>query len=201
MNKIMDMILRDGRNPYGSKGGYVSSDRMSDYNDDYARRNSRRDYNYDMKRDYASGYKEGMRDGMDMAMRDRATYNERSRDYEDDMRRDYGKPEYFSKKDMETWKSLMRNNDGTRGEHFRKEQVKHACQQAGIDCEKYGEDVFCLAMNREYSDGVMTAKKYGVDIPEYYADKAKEFLEDKDFDGKPEAKLYAYYKTFVEKDD
>ena len=45
------------------------------------------------------------------------------------------------------------------------------------------------------------AKKYGVDIPEYYADLAKAFLRDKDFDGKPEEKLYLYYKTIVEQDD
>ena len=107
----------------------------------------------------------------------------------------------FSHKDIETWKSMMKNEDGTRGEHFRAEQVKHACQQAGIDCEEFGEDIFCLAMNMMYSDYCKVAKKYGVDIPEYYADLAKAFLRDKDFDGKPEEKLYLYYKTIVEQDD
>ena len=185
MNKFARMLMQDGRNPYGSRGGYV--------------RDRRNDYEY---HDMARGR------GMDYA-----SYNEnrmRDRDYEDDYRRDrnedyrrrdYGKPEMFSHKDMETWKSMMKNEDGTRGEHFRKEQVKHACQQAGIDCEEFGEDVFCLAMNMMYSDYCKVAKKYGVDMPEYYADLAKAFLRDKDFDGKPEEKLYLYYKAIVERDD
>ena len=107
----------------------------------------------------------------------------------------------FSHKDMETWKSMMKNEDGTRGVHFREEQVKRACEKAGIDCEEFGEDVFCLAMNMMYSDYCKVAKKYGVDMPEYYADLAKAFLRDKDFDGKPEEKLYLYYKAIVEQDD
>ena len=131
MNKFARMLMKDGRNPYGSRGGYVRSDRRNDYEDDYARGN--------------------MGGRRDRDMEDYATYNERRmRDYEDDYRRDrnedyrrrdYGKPEMFSHKDMETWKSMMKNEDGTRGEHFRAEQVKHACQQAGIDCEEFGEDV------------------------------------------------------------
>lgn len=198
MNKYARMLMQDGRNPYGPKGGYVRSDRRNDYEDDYAMRGNRdRD-------DYARG---GRRD----RNVDYATYNDsRMRDYDDEedyrrnrdyRRRDYGKPEMFSHKDMETWKSMMKNEDGTRGEHFRKEQVKHACQQAGIDCEEFGEDVFGLAMNMMYSDYCKVAKKYGVDTPEYYADLAKSFLRDKDFDGKPEEKLYLYYKSIVEKDD
>lgn len=198
MNKFARMLMQDGRNPYGSRGGYVRD--KNDYND-YAMRGNRdrNDYGYDMvRRDRNMDY---------------ATYNEnrmRDRDYEDDYRRDrnedyrrrdYGKPEMFSHKDMETWKSMMKNEDGTRGEHFRAEQVKHACQQAGIDCEEFGEDIFCLAMNMMYSDYCKVAKKYGVDMPEYYADLAKAFLRDKDFDGKPEEKLYLYYKAIVERDD
>lgn len=182
MNKFARMLMRDERNPYGSRGGYVSSDRRNDYD----MRDRRNDYG-DMERG-----------------RDYATYNDRRmNDYDYDYRdrRDYGEPEMFSHKDMETWKSMMRNEDGTRGEHFRKEDVKRACQQAGIDCEEFGEDVFCLAMNMMYSDYCKVAKKYGVDRPEYYADLAKAFLRDKDFDGKPEEKLYLYYKTIVEKDD
>jgi hypothetical protein len=178
MNKFARMLMQDGRNPYGSRGGYVR-----DREDDYAMRGNRdredyrrNDYRRDRNEDYAS-------------------YND-SR-----MRRDYGKPELFSHKDMETWKSMMKNEDGTRGVHFREEQVKRACEQAGIDCEEFGEDVFCLAMNMMYSDYCKVAKKYGVDTPEYYADLAKAFLRDKDFDGKPEEKLYLYYKAIVEQDD
>lgn len=190
MNRFARMLLQDGRNPYGARGGYVRDREM-----DYARRD---------RRDYEDDYARGRRDYEDDYARGRGRdYDRRMRDYDDeeDYRRDYGKPKMFSRKDMETWKSMMRNEDGTRGEHFRKEQVKHACQQAGIDCEEFGEDVFCLAMNMMYSDYCKVAKKYGVDRPEYYADLAKAFLRDKDFDGKPEEKLYLYYKAIVEQDD
>lgn len=172
MNKFAKMLVTDGRNPYGSRGGYVR-----DYDD-----RTRKDYGYDYddrRRDYG--------------------YDNRREDYR--MMRDYGEPEMFSRKDIETWKSMMRNEDGTRGEHFRAEQVRYACQQTGIDCEEFGEEVFCLAMNMVYSDYCKVAKKYGVDTPEFYADMAKAFLRDKDFDGKPEEKLYLYYKSIVEKDD
>lgn len=204
MNKFARMLMTDGRNPYGSRGGYVTSSRGRDYGDDYAR--NRRDYESDMRRrdydDMRMGDMNDYRRDYEDMRRDYATYNERmdyNRDYR--MRRDYGEPEMFSKKDMENWKSMMRNEDGSRGERFRPEQVKHASQQAGIDIEEFGNDVFCLAMNMKYSDMCGVAKKYGVDIPEFYADAAKAFLRDKDFDGKPEEKLYLYYKAIVEKDD
>ena len=195
MNKFARMLMQDGRNPYGSRGGYVRSDRRSDYEDDYAMRGNRD------RRDYENDYARGGRRDREM---DYASYNDkrmRDRDYEENYSRDYGKPKMFSHKDMETWKSMMKNEDGTRGVHFREEQVKRACEQAGIDCEEFGEDVFCLAMNMMYSDYCKVAKKYGVDMPEYYADLAKAFLRDKDFDGKPEEKLYLYYKAIVEQDD
>ena len=197
MNKYARMLMTDSRQGvrgtgrYGRGGSmYYRRDR-ADY-DDMAR-GGRRDYNEDYG-DYARGGRDyqDYGDYEDMR-RDRASYN--------DYRRDYGEPEMFSHKDMEKWKSMMRNEDGTRGEHFRKEQVKHASQQAGIDIEEFGEDVFSLAMNMMYSDYCKVAKKYGVDRPEYYADLAKSFLRDKDFDGKPEEKLYIYYKAIVEKDD
>lgn len=174
MNRYARMLMTDGRRGVRGTGRYgIGGSRY------YGR--DRADYGEDY-----GDYNEDMR-------RDRASYN--------DYRRDYGEPEMFSHKDMESWKSMMRNEDGTRGEHFHKEQVKHACQQAGIDCEEFGEDVFGLAMNMMYSDYCKVAKKYGVDRPEYYADLAKSFLRDKDFDGKPEEKLYLYYKCVVEKDD
>lgn len=195
MNKFARMLMQDGRNPYGSRGGYVRSDRRNDYEDDYAMRGNRD------RRDYEDDYARGGRRDREM---DYASYNDsrmRDRNYEENYRRDYGKPKLFSHKDMETWKSMMKNEDDTRGVHFREEQVKRACEQAGIDCEEFGEDVFCLAMNMMYSDYCKVAKKYGVDRPEFYADMSKAFLRDKDFDGKPEEKLYLYYKSIVEQDD
>lgn len=181
MNKFAKMLItEDKRSP---KGGYVRDRKYFDMNYDYE------DYRRD--RDYDGHYYDDMRDRSE----------DWRRDMDDYRRRDYGEPELFKKKDIETWKSLMKNEDGTRGAHFHIDQVKRAAEKAGIDIDEFGEEVFCLAMNMEYSDNQKVAKKYGVDIPEYYADTAKAFLRDKDFEGKPEEKLYLYYKTIVEKDD
>ena len=184
MNKFSRMLMHDGRNPYGSRGGYVrdythEDMRRMDY-DDYSMRDRTRG------RDYAT-YHDG--------------YYHDDYDYRRPMMRDYGEPEFFTKRDIEAWEAEMKNEDGTRGAHFRAEQVKRACEQAGIDCEEFGNDVFALAMNMMYSDYCKVAKKYSTDRPEFYADMAKAFLRDKDFDGKPEEKLYLYYKGIVEKDD
>ena len=115
MNKFARMLIQDNRQG------------RRDYNQDYARggRRDRADYGYDMA-DY--GWEMGRKNYGDYA---RGRYRA---DYEEDMAsyNDYGKPKLFSHKDIETWKSMMRNEDGTRGAHFRPEQVKHACQQAGI---------------------------------------------------------------------
>jgi len=217
MNKYAKMLLRDRRNPYGSRGGYVVSGgrRDRDYDRNYGHGDMRRDYDDygydmardrgDMRRDYEHDYS---RRDMGMDYRDYATYHDYpDHEYRHDMvdhrryMRDYGAPEMFTKKDIDAWESMMKNEDGTRGSHFRTEQVKRACESAGIDCEEFGDDVFDLAMNMQYSDYCKVAKKYGVDRPEFYADMAKAFLRDKDFEGKPEEKLYLYYKTIVEKDD
>lgn len=225
MNKFARMLMTDGRQGvrgtgrygmggsryYGRRDRYgedYARDRNMDYGEDYARggrgRDRGMDYGYDM--DMARGGRDRNDYGWDMARgRERGDYGEDMRRGDrasyNDYRRDYGEPEMFSHKDMETWKSMMRNEDGSRGEHFRKEQCKHAGEQAGVDIEEFGDDIFCLAMNMMYSDYCKVAKKYGVDRPEYYADLAKAFLRDKDFDGKPEEKLYIYYKAIVEKDD
>lgn len=210
MNKYARMLMMDSRQGVRGTGRYGIGGR--DYNEDYARRRDRadygEDYGWDMargRRDRGEDYERGRDRGEDYG--DYRRGRDRN-DYEPDYRRgdyasynDYGKPKMFSHKDMETWKSMMKNEDGSRGEHFRKEQCKHAGEQAGVDIEEFGEDIFCLAMNMMYSDYCKVAKKYGVDRPEYYADLAKAFLRDKDFDGKPEEKLYIYYKAIVEKDD
>lgn len=211
---VKDMLMAqsrrggDGRNPYGSRGGYVTSrsprrDReMMDYNmpkGDYRRVGMppMRDYDdYDMRGDMRG------RDYADYEMHDM-----RGRDYGDygmdyDMR-DYGKMEYgkMSHEDIEKWKKHMKNQDGTMGEHFKKEQVMQAARQIGVNPEEYGEHIFPLVMNMMYSDYCAVAKKFGLDRPDFYAELAKAFLNDKDFSGEPEEKVFLYYKCISEQED
>jgi hypothetical protein len=208
MNRfVKDMLMarsgRDGRNPYGSRGGYVTSrprrDRdMEDYGmpkGDYHRGGMppMRDYDdYDMRgdmrgRDYADYEMHDMR-GRD--------YGDYGMDYAD---RDYGEMEYgkMSHKDIENWKRHLKNQDGTMGEHFKKEQVMQAARQIGVNPEEYGEHIFPLVMNMMYSDYCAVAKKFGLDRPDFYAELAKAFLNDKDFGGEPEEKVWLYYQCIA----
>lgn len=233
MNKfVKDMLMAqsrrggDGRNPYGSRGGYVESRRprrdrdMEDYGmpkGDYRRYGGgmppMRDYNdYDMRGDMRRGdYGRDYNDygSQDMrGNRDYGDYDMRGRDYGDYGMdygmRDYGEMEYgkMSHKDIEKWKKHMKNQDGTMGEHFKKDQVMQAARQIGVNPEEYGnEHIFGLVMNMMYSDYCAVAKKFGLDRPDFYAELAKAFLNDKDFGGEPEEKVFLYYKCIAEQED
>lgn len=89
------------------------------------------------------------------------------------------------------WSKKMKNADGSTGAHWTKEQVKPYMQQVGYQ----GEEIeFWVIMNAMYSDYCKVAKKYGVDRPEYYAEIAKAWLDDKD--AIPD-KAAAYYECIV----
>ncbi len=241
MNRFAREMLRggrDGRNPYGSRGGYVTSrdprgrrDR-GDYGDDdmdyrggnydghynreyeqYPYEEMRGSFEYDRQyydgnrpydmRDYRGGrydYGDDYDDYGDYRGRRR---NSRGQ-YMRDGRRDYGDDDMtmLSKRDVKDWEEDMENNDGSRGFHFSKEQAEQAAMQIGFDPKSLGDEhSFWVAMNLEYSDGCLTAKKFGVDRPEYFAEKAKEALtKDKDFEGKGAEKLFLYYKFIASKD-
>lgn len=173
-----DMRMGDGN--YEHEYDMRRGDRGYDYGYDYERGDMRR--GYDRRNDYGDYARR--RDRRGRFMRDRGEHG----------------LEFFSMEDVENWKHEMKNEDGSHGEHFNKEQVKQAAQMAGIDMHELGEIPFCLAMNMKYSDYCKVAQKYGVDRPDFYADMAKAFLKDKDFDGEPEEKLYLYYKCIVEKE-
>jgi hypothetical protein len=219
-NRIM--AVRDGRNPYGSRGGYVSYRRgrrdrdMEDYGYDMARGGRRdRGMDYGYEEDYARG--RDMRDSRDYErdyhypygsmhnpyeMYDfeqedyaRGRNGRYRRDYGDDEKMEFGK---LSKKDYEEWGKMLENADGSRGEHFKKDHAEQIARQLGIDMHSLGgAEVFAMTMNMMYADYCSVAKKYGVDRPEYYADLAKAFLHDKDYKGKPEEKLWYYYNCIV----
>lgn len=242
MNKYAEMMLRgrDGRNPYGSRGGYVVSSRRDramngeDYGEDMARRygygrasrgrrdydmedpmmrdERYRDYGYDERdyRDYGEDYGEDY--GNDYRRGGRRDYNDYGEDYRRGRRRgyrdyadygeDYGDKEHKLKpEDMEKWKKKLHNEDGTKGAHFRREQVEQAARAAGVDIHQFGEDVFLMAVNMMYSDYCKVGQKFGIDRPEFYIELAKSFLDDKDFDGKGDEKLMLYYKCIVEEDE
>jgi hypothetical protein len=91
------------------------------------------------------------------------------------------------------WVNRMENSDGSRGEHFTMELTERIRKNKNLECDPLE---FWVAMNAMWSDGVETAKKYGIDRPEYWADRAKEFL--CDADAEP-GKLEKYYRYIVKK--
>lgn len=91
------------------------------------------------------------------------------------------------------WTKAMKNEDGSKGPHWTKEQTKLFMKQVGASEVEPIE--FFAVMNAMYSDYCKVAKKYGVDKPEYYAELAKAWLEDKDA---VEGKAKMYYKCIVE---
>lgn len=177
--------------------------------DDYVEYKER---DYRTHEPYYDAYRESQHDMRDMEYR--RPYRE-SYIYSDNARRavtrhratgdynvDYAMAEKrLSRSDIEHWKKHIQNEDGTTGYHFSREEVELAAKNANINIERFGKEDFCMTMNMLYSDYCATAKKYGISRPEFYAELAKNFLDDKDFDGDGKEKLMLYYKCIVEKDD
>lgn len=97
--------------------------------------------------------------------------------------------EGFTEDDAKAWTARMENEDGTTGPHWTMEQTSQVGTVAGAH---YAPWVWYAALNMAYSDYYAVATKYGLDRPEFYADLAKAFLDDKDAGG-AEKKIAEYY--------
>ena len=104
----------------------------------------------------------------------------------------------ISDEEIQMWLKSMENEDGTKGAHWTKEQTTPLAKAHGVMMnEDVDETIWNLVMNIMYSDNCKTAKKYGVDKPDYYADLAKDWLQDEDgLQGRE--KVSAYYRNIVE---
>lgn len=205
ITRTRDMLsrrMRDGRNPYGSRGGYVVSDRARGRYDrmgDYARSPEHRSRYSDMS------YTEPMYE-------DDRNYSERNyeydRDYdktrrvgsfEYDTYRDYDNGDYrLTPKELRTWERNLENADGTRGARFGAEQVKQIAQNLGISFNEFSPELLTTMTNVMYSD---YAKAVGTTDIAMFVKMAKAFLCDDDFDGTPDEKAYLYYTSIVEDSD
>ena len=208
MNKLVkDMLL----SRYKSDKHYAPH--VYPPKEDY-RRDSRYDYaKYDMGHGSGSYRGQGYADqtydyerGQQHYGRDGYIDINREHDYRryDRTSHDYGQTEYgkMTHEDIEHWSHSLMNDDGTKGKHFKIEQVEHAAKQADVDVHKVGGmEVFCMTMNMMYADYCKVAKKFGADTPVFYAEMAKAFLDDKDFRGEGEEKLWLYYKCIAEDEE
>lgn len=120
------------------------------------------------------------------------------RDYESDMRDYNDMPIRLTKTDMHKWKKTMKNEDGTKGEHYPLEEVEKVAEKIGVRFNEYSEKEFCIAVNMMYSDYCSVIKKY---VPpdrvlHFCAELAKAFLEDED-GPEPSEKLALYFHCIV----
>lgn len=91
------------------------------------------------------------------------------------------------------WVSKMRNEDGSRGGHWKLEEVEDLLEKKQIDCDPVEA---WAAMNALYSDLAKVNGKYGMTSKEYYLEAAIAFfLHDKDA---VKDKLWIYYEYIVE---
>ena len=186
------MYYRDGRNPYGSRGGYVRDSRR-DFNYDYARR---RDMGYDynrMKREYDYpeydyGYPE----------RDYADYGYEHDYGEYDMvrdRRNYHKSRMLNEEDIENWtKKLLEQLDQKEKPLFKMDDVIKKAEAMGIRFDKvtpYEFYVTVLMMLTDYKKSIASFS------PEMYIKLAKDWLYDEDSSLKYGEKLAAYYNHII----
>lgn len=93
----------------------------------------------------------------------------------------------LTKEDAMSWMYNMKNEDGSYGAHWEIEQTRPFMVPRGITCDAWE---WAAVMNMMYSDYCKVARKNSVDRPEFYADLAAAFLEDKDA---PEDKAGLYY--------
>lgn len=107
------------------------------------------------------------------------------------MEQDDGDYPCFNWEMAEEWTAHMENEDGTTGPHWPLERIKKEIEQRGIKCDLIK---FWAVINAIYSDDVAVAKKHNVNTMDYYIDRAKAWLDDKDA---VEDKAAAYYRYVV----
>ena len=165
--------MRDGRNPYGSRGGYVSSRRP---------RGRDRAYNED------AGYWEGNFRGM---TRDRA-----DRDYDDRTYPDYAAERVLTPAEIKEWKhELMMDVNDSSKPMLMDESVLKKAKALGIKFDKFTEDEFIVTVIMMFTDHWRTIGKGSLDV---YVKLADDWLCDEDTALCGSEKLAMYYETIVE---
>lgn len=209
-----DRDMRDTRNPYGSKGGYVTQSRprrdramhdggsyyegefrgMTDHamHEDYAR--GGRDYGYED--DYARNHRDYGYYGDDYAMNGYETrrHNDYGYDYHYMPYPDYASGN-LGREELHHWKKkLYGEMEKSECEMMSEEKILKRAKEMGIKFEEFSEDEYVIAVLAMYTDYCKTLGKANLEM---YLKLAKDFLEDKDAGVKYGEKLAAYYDNIV----
>lgn len=197
MRSRRSMRMRDGRNPYGSRGGYVVSDkrgidygRMADYarSPEYARQynnfsNTRPDYAMDRdygERDYYHDRDYGIR---------RVGEFQYDTIYGDE---DYGFERLTSRELKEWARDLL---DEIKPEHkimFDKSNFEKRAREMGLDGKEFSMEELYVATLMMETDYGQTMAKYGANNLDAMICLAKDFLQDPDSDLRFGEKLASY---------
>lgn len=224
-SRLRDYLMRrDGRNPYGSRGGYVTSrrDRGMDYGDmargrdyagnDYGDMARGRDYGYDYG-DYAgSDYARGGDRGkypfelegtveMDFARR----RNSRGQFMRDghypmypmymDYGMDYASGEKLSEEDLKEWYDELCEEIPEQYKHlYKKEKIEEVAKQMGVQFDKFKPMELTVTATMLASDYQKSISPSDI---QRYVSLAQEWLNDKDSNLKGAEKLSAYYDNIV----
>lgn len=200
--------MRDGRNPYGSRGGYVTSrdprrrDRMGRM-EDYARG---RDYGYEGP-EYPNREREERmyRDGhyYPFEITGKMGYEEEMYDpyYQDMMYdyrgrgRDYAGAEMLSNRELMDWsQKMMKDVEEKDKAFFKYENIEKKAKDMGIQFDKFTFDEFYLVCLMMYTDYCKTLGTANMDT---YLRLAKDWLCDEDVAMRYGEKLSTYYDTVV----
>lgn len=204
--------MRDGRNPYGSRGGYVTSrrgGRGSDYAMDNRNFNSEYDSRYDGRGDYnyrsSDGHYPMERYGEHHrpmqyeiygvgGMRPREDYRSGDygmRDYGYDMNDyDYASEDKEYREDLKEWCKKLKKHDKF---GMPKEDIISQARQMGVKFDKFDEEEFLTTYYMMMSDYKMDM----LNSPQAYMILAKQWLDDEDSELKGSEKLCAYLYEIV----
>lgn len=176
-------------------GNDYAMDRGRDYEDSRGRVEYRGEYERDGRRD---------RYGSDRYSSDGRDHGEDyGEDYRGDMRGDmrggdygdHGEEMRLSRSDMKRWKKMLKNGDGSTGEHFSADQMHEVSRQVGAKYEDYDEADLCMTANMLYSDLCEALRPLVPKEKEamVYAKMARYWLEDADGpEGSEKLALYYY---------
>ncbi len=186
---------QDGRNPYGSAGGYIIDHRGNDYAMGYGNDYSERNRGYDNRgnsdyrmQDYARGNQyNGQRDrNNDYAMYGYGMIQPMYNDY----RMDYDNMEKEYHEELKKWTEKLKQKDNRI--RVNKEQIMRQAKNMNVRFEDYTEEEFYAVYLMMIADFPNVTNDYNV-----YLSMAKNWLEDDDVKVKGSDKLCTYLYEIV----
>ena len=169
-------VHRDGRNPYGSRGGYVTN-----------RRPRRGDRTY---------YDRGSYEGTFRGTNDRTAYDDRYRDMRDmGEYGDYAAQRVLTPEELNEWKmDLMDQLDSSAKGMFSEDMILNKARQMGMQMTDYTEEELVITTLMLYTDYCSVCGKGN---PEKYIKMADAFLMDQDAAVYGGEKLAVYHDCIV----